>query len=217
MASLSNMISLYTVPPVPPVLELEVLSSTATDDARVLAHIGSHVSIACMMTEAYTDGNLQVHWSTDSQLSFLNTVKTSSTKVELIIDDATREHNGRYTCHAINNLGNTMKSVNIVVGAVPEPLSIMAYSSNNTLIVMWEQNTTEDYDQRVTAHYVQYISINNSNNIVAVEKYAASVRKVTLRNVVHNVHYIVTMWSENPFGNSTESNRVSVVIAGMYK
>ena len=148
------MISLYTVPPVPPVLELEVLSVTAADNARVLAHIGSRVSIACMMTEAYTDGNLQVHWSTDSQLSNLNTVKTSSIEVQLIIDDATTEHNGRYTCHATNNLGSTSMAVNIVVGALPEPLSIMAYSSNNTLIVMWEQNTTEDNDQPVTAHYV---------------------------------------------------------------
>ena len=208
------MISLYTVPPVPPVLELEVLSATAADDARVLAHIGSHVSIACMMTEAYTDGDLQVHWSTDSQLSNFNTVKTSSTEVELIIDDATREHNGRYTCHAINNLGNTMKSVNIVVGAVPEPLSIMAYSSNNTLIVMWEQNTTEDYDQRVTAHYVQYISINNSNNVVVVEKFADSVQFATFKNVDHNVEYLVTMWSENAFGNGSVSNEVSVVITG---
>ena len=61
-----------------------------------------------------------------------------------------------------------------------------------------------------------HLSINNSNNVTVVGKFAASVQKVTLRNVVHNVQYIFTIWSENPFGNSTESNRKSVVIAGMY-
>ena len=44
-----------------------------------------------------------------------------------------------------------------------------------------------------------YLSINNSNNVTVVGKFAASVQKVTLRNVVHNVQYIVTIWSENPF------------------
>ena len=211
-------ISLCTVPPVPPRLELEVLSDTASDDdiddARVLAYVGSRVSIACIMIEVYTDGNLQVHWSTDNQLRDFSIMKPSTTEVQLIIDKATREHSGRYTCHAANDEGATLMSVSIVVGTVPEPSRINATSSSNTLIVMWEhvQNTTEDHDEQITAHYIQYISINNSNNIAVVEKFAASVQLVTLRNVVHNVQYIVTMWSENPFGNSTKSNRVSVVI-----
>ena len=169
-----------------------------------------------MMIEYYTGGNLQIYWSIDNQVDF-STIKLSPTEVQLIIDSTTREHNGRYTCHAANDLGNTFMSLIIIVGTVPEPLRITATSCNDTLIVMWEQNTTEDHDQRVTAHYVQYISINNSNNVVVVEKFAASVQFATLENVDHNVEYLVSMWSENAFGNGSASNEVSVVIIeGMY-
>ena len=210
---------MYVVPPVPPTLELEVLNATTTDGTRVFAHIGSFVSIACKMTEAYTEGNLQVHWSADSQIgqSDISVIRSSQIEAQLIIDNVTREVEGRYTCHAANDLGSTFISVNIVVGTAPEPLGITATSFNSTLIVMWEQNTTEDYDQQITAHYVQYISINNSNNVVVVERFAPSVQKVTLRNLANDVEYIVTVWSENMFGNSSESNSVSIVIAGMCK
>ena len=207
----------YVVPPLLPTLAIEVLNATATDGTRVLAHIRSFVSIACKMTEAYTEGNLQIHWSTDSQISDISTIRPSQIELQLIIDNVTREHSGRYTCHAVNNEGAAAESVNIVVGTAPEPLRINATSSNNIVIVMWQQNTTEDHDQQITAHYVQYISVNNSNNIAAVEKFPASAQFATFRNVDHNVEYIVTMWSENIFGNSSESNSVSVVIIGMLK
>ena len=82
---------------------------------------------------------------------------------------------------------------------------------------MWEhvQDTTKDHDQRITTHYVQYISVNN--NFAVVENFAASVRFVTFENVDYNVEYLVSMWSENAFGNGSASNEVSVVITeGMY-
>ena len=207
----------YVVPPVPPTLTIEVLNATATDGTRVLAHIGSFVSVACKMTEAYTEGNLQIHWSTDSQIGDISTIRPSEIELQLVIDNVTREDESRYTCHAVNNLGSTLMSVNIVVGTVPEPLRINATSFNNTLIVTWEhvQNTTEDHDQQITAHYVQYVSVNNSNNVAVVERFPASAQFATFRNVDHNVEYIVTMWSENILGNSSESNSVSVVIIGM--
>lgn len=211
------MISLCIVPPVPPTLAIQVVNATATDGTRVLAHIGSLVSITCKMTAAYTEGNLQVHWSADTDISNIPQTRLSSTEVHLDIDSATREHEGRYTCHAINYLGSVSMSVNIVVGTTPEPLSINATSSNNTLIVMWKQSTTEDFDQQIIAHYVQYFSTNTSSNVVVVEKFAASVQEVTLRNVERNVEYRVFVKSENAFGNGTDSNIVSVVIAGMYE
>ena len=45
-----------------------------------------------------------------------------------------------------------------------------------------------------------------------VEKFAASVQTATLRNVKHGVEYLVSMWGENVFGNSSASNEVSVII-----
>lgn len=76
--------------------------------------------------------------------------------------------------------------------------------------------TTEDHDQQIFAYYVQYISVNSSNNVVVVKRFAASVQKATLQDVERDVEYIVTVWSENGFGNSSESDNVSVVIVGMY-
>ena len=216
-SSCSYLISLcIIVPPVPPTLAIQVVNATATDDTRVLAHIGSLVSITCKMTEAYTQGNLQVHWSADTGINIPQT-RLSLTEVNLNIDSAAREDDGRYTCHAANDLGSISMSVNIVVGSVPESPIITATSTNDTLIVMWEQqNTTEDHDQQIIAYYVQYISVNSSNNVVVVERFAASVQKATLQDVERDVEYIVTVWSENGFGNSSESDNMSVVIIGMF-
>ena len=191
------------------------MNATATDGTCVLAHIGSLVSITCKMTGAYTEGNFKVHWSADTQTN-VPQMRISATEVHLNIDSATREDEGRYTCHAANDLGSVSMSVNIVVGSAPESPKITATSINDALIVMWEQqNITEDHDQQITAYYVQ-LSVNSSNNVVAVGRFAASVQKVTIQGVERDVEYTVTVWSENGFGNSSESDNVSVVIVGMY-
>ena len=167
------------------------------------------------MTGAYTEGNLQVHWSADTQTN-VPQMRISATEVHLNIDNATGEDEGRYTCHAVNDLGSVSMSVNIVVGSAPESPKITATSTKDTLIVMWEQhNTTEDHDQQIIAYYLQYISVNSSNSVVVVERFAASVQKAIVRVVERDVEYTVTVWSENGFGNSSESNNVSVVIVGM--
>ena len=169
------------------------------------------------MTGAYTEGNLQVHWSADTQTTNVPEMRISVTEVHLNIDNATGEDEGRYTCHAANDLGSISISVNVVVGSAPESPTITATSINDTLIVMWEQqNTTEDHEQQIFAYYVQYISVNSSNNVVVVERFAASVQKATLQGVERDVEYTVTVWSENAYGNSSESDNVSIVIVGMY-
>ena len=133
---------------------LEVLNATATDDARILAHIGSRVAISCRMTEAYTGGNLQVYWSTKTQTTNFS-VRQSQTEVHLIIDTVYRENAGIYVCRAVNNIDATLVAVNLVVGSVPEPFRItVTASNNNSLTVVWEDNTTKPYDERILAHYV---------------------------------------------------------------
>ena len=74
-----------------------------------------------------------------------------------------------------------------------------------------EKNATLFPDKQVITHYIQYGPADQSNDVV--RKYAASVQTTTLRDVKHSVEYIMTMWSQNAFGNSSESNSVSVVIA----
>ena len=214
------MISLCLVPPVPPTLALRILNATAIDNTRVLAHVGSLLSISCEMTEAYTEGNLQVHWSAESGDIEIPTMKPSQTEVQLTIDKVDKEDEDRYTCLAINNEGSDLLSVNLVVGSVPEPLRVTAIPNNDAIIVAWEENTTNANlppDEQITAYYLQYGPVNQSDDVV-VRKYAASVQTTTLRDVTHGVEYIVTMWSQNSFGNSSESNSVSVVITvGMYE
>ena len=205
------------VTPVPPTLALQILNATAFDNTRVLVHIGSLLSISCEMTEAYTEGNLQVHWSAESGDIEIPTMKPSQTEVQLTIDKVDKEDEDRYTCLAINNEGSDLLSVNLVVGSVPEPLRVTAISKNDTLIVVWEENTTNatlSPDEQITAHYVRYGPVNQNDDVV-VRKYAASTQAAILRNVKYG-EYIVTVWSQNAFGNSSESNSVSVVITGMY-
>ena len=206
------LISSCVDPPVAPRLMLEVLNSTATEDTRVLARIGSRVAISCRMTEAYTGGNLQVYWSSTTQTTDFS-VRQSLTEVHLIIDTVYRENAGIYNCHAVNNIDAALLPVNLVVGSVPEPFRItVTASNNNSLSVVWEGNTTKPYDERILAHYVQYRAVNYSDTGVVVEKFAASVQTATIRNVEHGVEYLVSIWGENFFGNSSESNEVSVII-----
>ena len=94
LSLLVSYISLCTVPPVPPTLAIEVLSVKDTDDTRALTHIGSFVSINCKMTEAYTEGNLQVHWSADIGIRDIPTTRPSLTEAQLIIDNATSRAGG---------------------------------------------------------------------------------------------------------------------------
>ena len=205
---------IHVATPVPPTLVLRILNATAIDNTRVLAHIGSLLSISCEMTEAYTEGNLQVRWLAESGISDIPTMRPSQTEVQLTIDEVDRKDEDRYTCIAINDEGSDLLSVNLIVGSVPEPLRVTVISKNNTLIVVWEENTTNvtlPPDEQITAHYLQYGPVNQSDDVV-VRKYAASVQTTTLRDVTHGVEYIVTMWSQNSFGNSSESNSVSVVI-----
>ena len=65
--------------------------------------------------------------------------------------------------------------------------------------------------------YVQYRPVNGSSDEVVVEKIAASVQATTYRSVECNVKYLVSMWSENIFGNSSASEEVSIVTIGMYE
>ena len=194
---------------------LEVLNSTATEDTRILARIGSRVAISCRMTEAYTGGNLQVYWSFTTQTTNFS-VRQSLTEVHLIIDTVNRENGGIYNCHAVNNIDAALLPVNLIVGSVPNPFTVTVTSNNYTITVEWEDNTTKPYDERILAHYVQYRPVNGSNTIIVVEKYAASVQETTFREGERGIEYLVSMWSENSFGNSTATNEVSVVVNGKY-
>ena len=205
------LISSCVDPPVAPRLMLEVLNSTATEDTRILARIGSHVAISCRMTEAYTGGNLQVYWSSSTQTTDFS-FRQSQTEVRLIIDTVYKENAGIYNCHAVNNIDAALLSVNLIVGSVPDPFTVTVTSNNYTITVEWEDNTTKPYDERILAHYVQYRAVNYSDTDVVVEKFAASVHTATIRNVEHSVEYLVSMWGENVFGNSSASNEVSVII-----
>ena len=190
---------------------LEVLNAAATDDARILARIGSRVTISCRMTEAYTGGDLQVYWSSTTQTTDFS-VRQSQTEVHLIIDTVYRENAGIYNCHAVNNIDAALLPVNLIVGSVSDPFTVTVTSNNYTITVEWEDNTTKPYDERILAHYVQYRAVNYSDTDVVVEKFAASVQTATIRNVEHGVEYLVSMWGENIFGNSSASNEVSVII-----
>ena len=190
---------------------LEVLDSTATDDTRIFAHVGSRVAISCRMTEAYTN-ELQLYWASTT----LTTEPTTSIVANLTIDDVNKENAGIYSCHAVNDVAAVLISVNLVVGYVPEPFTVTATSNNYTLTVDWEDNTIRPSEERVLAYYAQYKPVNGSNAVVVVEKLAASIRKTMFREGEHGVEYLVSMWSENSFGNSSASNEVSVVINGKH-
>ena len=195
-----------------PRLTLEVLDSTAVEDTRVLAHVGSYVSIVCRMTEAYTD-NLQVYWS------FLNEVsdtRTSTPEARLDINDVNEDNAGIYSCHAENDVDAALVSVDLVVGSVPETFTVTATSSNYTITVEWEDNTVRLGAEVVSGYYVQYKLVNGSNTVEVVEKLAASIRKTTYREGKRGVEYLVSMWSENSFGNSSATDEVSVVITGKH-
>ena len=196
-----------------PTLELEILNGTGNtsdeDVTRVLAVIGSRVAISCKMTEAYTDGNLQVYWS---NVTFEN---VSFTEVHLVIDEVDRNDNGTYYCHAVNDVNATLRSVNLIVGSIPEPFQIIATSSSTTLTVMWQDENNTTHNDNIIAYYVKYRSTNDSiHNNSMVKKIASSVQTVTFRNVKPGVEYAVTVWSENIFGNSSASNEVLVVTPG---
>ena len=70
-------------------------------------------------------------------------------------------------------------------------------------------------DEQITAHYVKHGPVNQSDNIV-VRKYAASIQTTMPRNVKCGLQYMVTVWSQNGFRNSSESNNMSVVMTGIY-
>ena len=191
---------------------LEVLDSTATDDTRVFAHVRSRVAVSCRMTEAYTS-NLRISWVFNMQATEFS-VNPSLIEANLIIDDVNKDNAGIYSCRAINDVDETLISVNLVVGYVPEPFTVTATSTNYTLTVDWEDNTIRPSEERVLAYYAQYKPVNGSNAVVVVEKLAASIRRTMFREGEHGVEYLVSMWSENSFGNSSASNEVSVVING---
>lgn len=193
---------------------LEVLDSTASDDTRVIAHVGSRVAISCRMTEAYIS-NLQIYWNFIMQPTEFS-VKESETEYHLIIDSVNKENAGIYSCRAQNDVDIVLISVNLVVGTAPEPFIVTATSNNYTLTVEWEDNTVRPPEERVFAYYAQYKPVNGSNAVVIVEKLAASIRRTMFREGEHGVEYLVSMWSENSFGNSSATSEVSVVINGKH-
>ena len=193
---------------------LEVLNSTAVEDTRVLAHVGSNVAIVCRMTEAYTD-NLQVYWSFLSKTNEVSD-RTSTPEAHLDINDVNEDNAGIYSCHAENDVDAALVSVDLVVGSVPETFTVTATSSNYTITVEWEDNTVRLGAEVVSAYYVQYKLVNGSNTVKVVEKLAASIRKTTYREGKRGVEYLVSMWSENSFGNSSATDEVSVVITGKH-
>ena len=202
------------VPPVGPTLELEILNGTGNtsdeDVTRVLAVIGSRVAMSCKMTEAYTN-NLRMYWSS----AFF--VRVSATEVHLVIDEVDRNDNRTYYCHAINDVNATLRSVNLIVGSVPEPFQIIVTSSSTILTVMWQDENNTTHNDNIIAYYVKYRSTNDSiHNNSMVKKIASSVQTVTFRNVKPGVEYAVTVWSENIFGNSSANNEVLVVTSGTY-
>ena len=195
---------------------VEVLNSTAAKDTRILAHIGSPVVVACRMTEAYTGGNLQVYWSTLTTPTANFSFRRSPTVSHLVINTVYRENTGIYSCHAANDLGDISIALNLLVGSAPDPFTITVTSDNTTLTVEWEDNAVRPSDENIIAYYVQYRAVNGSSAYIVVEKFAASVRQTTFREVEQDVEYLVNMWSENLFGNSSATNEVSVVINGKY-
>ena len=193
---------------------LKVLSDTAMEDARVMARIGTHVAISCRMTEPYTN-NLDIYWSATNESRSEFSIEQSDTEVHLVIDVVNRENAGTYNCIAVNRLGGTLSAIHLVVGSVPELFEVNVTSYNSALIVAWKEgNTAKPYDEVILAFYVRYRAVNGSNRNVMVKRFAASVKETRLRNVEPGVQYSVSMWSENSFGNSSETNEKSVVIDG---
>ena len=193
---------------------LELLNATAMKDARVIARIGTRVAISCRMTEAYTN-NLDIYWSTTNETRSEFSVEQSVTEVHLVIDVVDRKNAGMYTCIAVNREGGALLAVDLVVGSVPEQFEVTVTSFNNALIVRWEEgNNAKSRDERILAFYVQYKAVNGSNRDTMVKRFAASVKETTLRNVEPDVQYLVRMWSENSFGNSSATDKEFVVIDG---
>jgi len=164
------------------------------------------------MTEAYTGGSLQVYWSTGN--GHTNMTRKSIIEVLLVIDGINRNDEGQYSCFA-NDVNSTLRSLTLVVGSVPEPFEITVTSNSGTLTVAWVEKTPKSHNENISAHYVQYRPKNGSTTDVVVTKFAVSVQTTTFRNLEVGVQYAVSMWSENIFGNSSASDEVLIVIAGM--
>ena len=188
-----------------------------SNDTAVPVLIGSDVTIACDMTEAYTS-NLVVSWVTIPQDNpRIRTREDSITRELLIIENIQRQDADDYICFAENNISGVSKLITIKVGALPDPYIITVESNKgNSLSIYWTLNGTTNNPASVINLFVAYTQVNGTSSETRIQKLSPSVSRTEIRGLPADVLYKVQVWSSNAFGNSTPSEEVYiVVIAGI--
>ena len=191
------------------VLQGDAKNGNANDTA-VPVLIGSDVTIACDMIEAYTS-NLVVSWVGIPQDNpRISTREDSITRELLIIENIQRQDADDYICFAENNISGISKSINIKVGSLPDPpFNVMVEFKDNVLSVSWTNPAS------VMNLFVSYTQINVTSPETRIQKLAPSVSKTEIRDLPDG-SYEVQVWSSNVFGNSTPGLEVHhVVITGI--
>ena len=180
-----------------------------SNDTAVPVLIGSDVTIACDMTEAYTS-NLVVSWVNIPQDNpRIRTREDSITRELLIIENVQRQDADDYICFAENNISGVSKPITIKVGSLPDPpYDIMVESKDNVLSVSWIN------PESVINLFVSYTQVNGTSPGTLIQRLAPSVSRTEIVNLPDGVLYKVEVWSSNAFGNSTPSEEFHIVIAG---
>ena len=198
------------------VLEGKVENGNIIDTA-VPVLVGSNVTIACDMVEAYTS-QLVVSWANIPRDNpRFNTIEDSITRELLIIENIQRQDADDYICFAANNISAVSKPITIEVGSLPDPYIITVESKDNSLSISWILNSTTNNPAPVINLFVAYMQVNGTSPETKMQKLAPPVSKTKIRNLPAGFLYKVQVWSSNAFGNSTPSEEVCIVIAGMLK
>jgi len=199
------------------VLEGDAKNGNANDTA-IPVLIGSDVTIACDMTEAYIR-NLVVSWVNIPQDNpRVSTREDSITRELFIIENIQRQDADDYICFAANNTSNVANRLLLkLCHYLADPYIITVESNKgNSLSISWTLNGTTNNPVPVINLFVAYTQVNGTSPETRIQKLAPSVSKTEIRGLPADVLYKVQVWSSNAFGNSTPSEEVCiVVIAGI--
>ena len=209
------------VPPVAPTVVISVLEGDVkngnANDTAVPVLVGSDVTIACDMVEAYTS-QLVVSWANIPRNNpRISTREDSISRELLIIENIQRQDADDYICFAANNISDVSKPITIKVGSLPDPYIITVESKDNSLSVSWILNSTTNNPAPVINLFVAYTRVNGTSPETRMQKLAPSVSKTEIGSLPTGFLYKVQVWSSNAFGNSTPSEEVHIIIAGMLK
>jgi len=209
----------FLVPAVGPTVVISVLEGDSengnANDSAIPVLIGSNVMIACDMVEAYTTG-LVLFWTNIPQNHpRISTMENSITRELLIIENVQRQDANDYFCSAANSIEEVSKPITIKVGSLPDPYIIMVESKDESLTVSWTLNGTIDPLAPLINLFVSYTQVNGTSPGTIIQKLAPSIRQTETEKLPVNVLYKVQVWSSNAFGNSTPSEEVCILIAGI--